>query len=109
MSDALSSRPFDRQLAALLVESYSVDWQQVPAERLPHLLAARFDYDVKQGGFAQLLYNMQGNCLGEIEDMLIAAQVAIAATPGASESVRRRPLHSINREHLHRNLLRCKL
>ncbi len=55
-----------------------MDWQKVPAERLPYLLAARFDYDVKQGGFAQLLYNMQGNCLGEIEDLLIAAQAAVA-------------------------------
>ncbi len=78
MSDALNSRPFDQQLAALLVESHSIDWQDAPAERLPYLLAARFDYDVKQGGFAQLLYNMQGNCLGEIEDLLIAAQAAVA-------------------------------
>ena len=78
MSDALNSRPFDRQLAVLLVESRSVDWPQAPAARLPYLLAARFDYDVKQGGFAQLLYNLQGNCLGEMEDMLIVAQAAVA-------------------------------
>ena len=78
MSDALNSRPLDQQLAALLVESRSVDWQQAPVERLPYLLAARFDYDVKQGGFAQLLYNMQGNCLGEMEDLLIAAQAGVA-------------------------------
>ncbi len=45
---------------------------------LPYLLAAKFNYDVKQGGFAQLLYNMQGNFLAEIEDMLIAASAAVA-------------------------------
>lgn len=46
--------------------------------RLPYLLAAKFNYDVKQGGFSQLLYNMQGNFLAEIEDMLIAANAALA-------------------------------
>jgi|SRR5579883_445995 len=46
--------------------------------RLPHLLAARFNYDVKQGGFSQLLFNMRGDFLGEIEDMLIAGNAALA-------------------------------
>ena len=46
--------------------------------RLPYLLAARFNYDVKQGGFSQLLFNMRGNLLGEIEDMLIAGNAAVA-------------------------------
>ena len=45
---------------------------------LPYLLAVKFNYDVKQGGFSQLLYNMQGNLLAEIEDMLIAANAAVA-------------------------------
>jgi hypothetical protein len=45
---------------------------------LPYLLAVKFNYDVKQGGFAQLLYNMQGNFLPDIEDMLIAANTAVA-------------------------------
>jgi hypothetical protein len=45
---------------------------------LPYLLAVKFNYDVKQGGFAQLLYNMQGNLLAEKEDMLIAANAAVA-------------------------------
>ncbi len=37
MSDALNSRPFDQQMAALLVESHLADWQQEPAERCPIL------------------------------------------------------------------------
>jgi hypothetical protein len=45
---------------------------------LPYLLAVKFNYDVKQGGFSQLLYNMKGNFLAEIEDMLIAANAAVA-------------------------------
>jgi hypothetical protein len=45
---------------------------------LPYLLATKFNYDVNQGGFSQLLYNMQGNFLAEIEDMLIAANAAVA-------------------------------
>jgi len=48
-----------------------------PATALPYLLAVKFNYDVKQGGFSQLLYNMQGNFLAEIEDMLIAAKAAL--------------------------------
>jgi hypothetical protein len=42
------------------------------------VLAARFDYDVTKGGFAQFLYNMQGELLGEVEDMLIGANAVVA-------------------------------
>jgi hypothetical protein len=49
-----------------------------PSKALPYLLAVKFNYDVKQGGFSQLLYNMQGNFLAEIEDMLIAANAIVA-------------------------------
>ena len=45
---------------------------------LPYLLAAKFNYDVKQGGFAQLLYNLRGEFLADVEDMLIAAGAATA-------------------------------
>ena len=45
---------------------------------LPHLLAVKFNYDVKQGGFAQLLYNLRGEFLADVEDMLIAASAAVA-------------------------------
>ena len=45
---------------------------------LPYLLAVKFNYEVKQGGFAQLLYNLQGEFLADIEDMLIAASAAVA-------------------------------
>jgi hypothetical protein len=45
---------------------------------VPYLLAAKFNYDVKQGGFAQLLFNMQGNFLPDLEDMLIAAGARVA-------------------------------
>jgi hypothetical protein len=45
---------------------------------LPYLLAVKFNYDVKQGGFSQLLYNLQGEFLADMEDMLIAANAAVA-------------------------------
>jgi hypothetical protein len=41
-------------------------------------LAGRFAHDVGRGGFAQLLYNMNGNHLAEVEDMLIAAKAFVA-------------------------------
>ncbi|MBA4066441.1 MAG: hypothetical protein C0501_22555 [Isosphaera sp.] len=45
---------------------------------LPYLLAVKFNYDVKQGGFAQLMYNLRGEFLAGIEDMLLAAGAAVA-------------------------------
>lgn len=45
---------------------------------LPHLLAAKFNYDVTQGGFSQLLFNLQGQYLRETEDMLVAAEACVA-------------------------------
>ena len=50
------------------------------ASALWRLLAAKFNYDVKQGGFAQLIYNMQGNYLADIEDMLVDAKATVAHT-----------------------------
>jgi hypothetical protein len=47
---------------------------------LPHLLAAKFNYDVTQGGFSQLFFNLQGQYLSETEDMLIAAEAHVAHT-----------------------------
>jgi hypothetical protein len=43
-----------------------------------YLLAMKFNYDVKQGGFAQLLYSLKGEFLADVEDMLIAAHAAVA-------------------------------
>ena len=48
------------------------------ATGLPYLLAVKFSYDVQQGGFSQLLYNLQGNFLRETEDMLLAANAPVA-------------------------------
>jgi hypothetical protein len=45
---------------------------------LPYLLALKLNYDVKQGGFSQLLHNMQGNFLADMEDMLVAANAPVA-------------------------------
>jgi len=45
---------------------------------LPYLLAVKFNYDVKQGGFAQFIYNLQGEFLADVENMLIAANAAVA-------------------------------
>lgn len=71
----------DTQLQSWLTTTDSGDWQAIAsihAQQLPHLLAARFDYDIRQGGFAQFLYNMRGHLLAQIEDMLIAARADIA-------------------------------
>jgi|GEM_PF-2012109 len=71
----------DAQLQLWLSITDSGDWQAIAsthAQQLPHLLAARFDYDIRQGGFAQFLYNMRGHLLAQIEDMLIAARADIA-------------------------------
>jgi len=80
-----SANPMNKEaesrLAALLPQAHPADLEtaamHVPA-RLPYLLAARFDYDVRQGGFSQLLYNMRGKLLANIEDMLIAANASVA-------------------------------
>lgn len=45
---------------------------------LPFLLAVKFNCDIKQGGFAQLLYNLRGEFLANVEDILIAANAAVA-------------------------------
>lgn len=69
------------QLNLWLATTSSGNWQELAnthASHLPHLLAARFDYDVRQGGFAQFLYNMHGHLLAQIEDMLIAANAHVA-------------------------------
>ncbi|HWV67609.1 DMP19 family protein [Chitinophaga sp.] len=42
------------------------------------LLADLFNYHVVQGGFAQLIYNLQGAYLAEIEAMLLAADATTA-------------------------------
>lgn len=41
-------------------------------------LAKYFDYNLSKGGFAQLLYNLQGQHLDEIEQMLMDADAAVA-------------------------------
>lgn len=73
VSDALNTR-----LSILLAEARNTDLvglsKQNPS-RLSLLLAARFEYDVQKGGFAQLIYNMNGNFLGGMEDMLIQSNV----------------------------------
>ena len=43
------------------------------------VLAQFFLYNVAKGGFAQLLYNAQGQYLAEIENMLSAANALVAA------------------------------
>jgi hypothetical protein len=68
-------------MSSLRVESEGYDWAALSAEqpaRRHHLLAARFEYEVRQGGFTQLIYNMRGNLLADIEDMLIAASAPLA-------------------------------
>lgn len=76
VSDALNTR-----LSILLGEGRKADLvalsQQDPS-RLALLLAARFEYDVRKGGFAQLIYNMNGNFLGDLEDMLIQSNASVA-------------------------------
>lgn len=49
-----------------------------PALKLVMLLAKLFYYNITQGGFAQLLFNLQGAYLAEIEEMLVAANAPVA-------------------------------
>jgi hypothetical protein len=69
------------RLDALLAELRASDLAQVKArdrDRFLLLLAVRFEHDVRQGGFAQLFYNLNGAYLGEMEDMLLEANASVA-------------------------------
>lgn len=71
----------EQRLSELRAEARRSDLAQVQTadlRRFHLLLAARFEYDVRQGGFAQLFYNMQGDFLADMEDMLIAADAPVA-------------------------------
>jgi hypothetical protein len=75
------NQPLQTRLAGLLAEARQLDLSEVLAKdpaRLLLLLAARFEHDVRQGGFAQLLYNMHGSFLEALEDMLVAASAPVA-------------------------------
>jgi hypothetical protein len=81
MSDTPANPQLQNRLAVLLAEARRLDLSELSARepaRLLLVLAARFDYDVRQGGFAQLLYNLKGNFLAEMEDMLLAASAPVA-------------------------------
>jgi hypothetical protein len=69
------------RLTALLEELRASDLAEVQARdpsRFTLLLAVRFEHDVRQGGFAQLFYNLNGANLGEMEDMLLQADAPVA-------------------------------
>lgn len=74
--------PVDPELLdALLDELRACDLAEVKVRdpaRFLLLLAVRFEHDVRQGGFAQLFYNLNGAFLAEVEDMLLEAQAPIA-------------------------------
>ncbi len=81
MCDIPANEQLQKRLAELLAEGRTLDLSEVAQKKpakLLLLLAARFEYDVRQGGFAQLLYNMKGNFLAEVEDMLVAASAPVA-------------------------------
>ena len=81
MIDCDPDTPVRRYLDVLRERSHTLGWDELAARepaRLAHYLAARFEYDVRKGGFAQLIYNMQGECLAEMEDMLNAAHATVA-------------------------------
>ena len=81
MPEIPATQQLQKRLAELLAEARELDLSKLSASdpaRLLLLLAARFDYDVRQGGFAQLLYNLNGDFLAEVEDMLVAAAARIA-------------------------------
>ena len=81
MPNIQANQHLQKRLTELLAEARELDLSELQAKepaRRSLLLAARFEYDVRQGGFAQLLYNMKGDLLAEIEDMLIAASAPVA-------------------------------
>jgi hypothetical protein len=69
------------ELAAAILEVVrSSDGRiQPPDEVRAVSVADFFRYNVDQGGFAQLLYNLRGECLAEVEDTLRAAGARRAA------------------------------
>src|SRR5204863_4568290 len=71
----------EQVLAGLAQEAKRTDLQalaRAASARLPYLLAGRFNYDVVKGGFAQLLFNMKGDLLFEMQEMLVAANATFA-------------------------------
>lgn len=77
------TRPADLQqyLAYLADSMRGCGPEQIAAldpKRRNLVLAARFEYDVRKGGFAQPIYNTHGELLSEIEDILLAANAAVA-------------------------------
>src|SRR5437762_7454559 len=71
----------EQHLQSLFAEARNSDLPALAARgspRIPYLLAARFAHDVNNGGFAQLIYNMKGDLLFEIQEMLDAAGATIA-------------------------------
>ncbi|MES2572356.1 MAG: hypothetical protein V4710_20165 [Verrucomicrobiota bacterium] len=81
MCDIPPNQSFEKRFARLLAESRDLNLAEAARRdpsRLLFLLAARFGYDVQQGGFAQLLYNMNGNFLDKIEEMLVIASAPVA-------------------------------
>lgn len=81
MADPSTPADLTHKLQQLLEEASARKLSEVAEHqpgRLLFLLAARFEHDVRAGGFAQLLYNMKGVFLSNVEDMLIAAKAPIA-------------------------------
>lgn len=79
--EARKSADLQNDLDKLMVEARRADLVQLKSsdpKMFALLLAARFEHDVRQGGFAQFLYNMGGALLADVEDMLILARAPIA-------------------------------
>lgn len=80
-SKALVPNEAEQFLEWLHSESLSTDLDELllrDSNKFQLCLAGQFDYNVRKGGFSQLLYNMQGNYLSEMESMLIEANAVIA-------------------------------
>lgn len=65
-----------------LAEKIRTGLQQHPGARVPEplnfiMLADFLAYNLRQGGFAQLLYNAGGEYLAEMEDLLLAAAATV--------------------------------
>lgn len=76
-TDAVSVE-LDRLALAIRDTAHARGGMTPPEELHLVCLAQFFRYHVEQGGFAQLLYNLQGEYLEDIERMLIASSAPVA-------------------------------
>lgn len=78
MTDSFTSEDLEKLASQIQATSQERGEQRPPGPVLSVSLAQYFSYNIAKGGFAQLLYNLRGQYLAEIEQMLIDAPAPVA-------------------------------